>query len=65
MNPKIDIIKEERPFETQIFRGDQILKAPRNAITAPTGGGTQDAEARTAINSIITTLEELGFIKPN
>jgi hypothetical protein len=39
--------------------------AIQSAITAPTGGGTQDAEARTAINSIITALETFGFVTPN
>lgn len=43
----------------------QIVKAPQPAITAPTGGGTVDTEARTAINSIITTLEKLGLVKLN
>ena len=31
-------------------------------VTDPTGGGTQDAEARTAINAIIDRLRELGLI---
>lgn len=35
------------------------------AITAPTGGMTIDSEARTAINSIITELENRGLITPN
>lgn len=43
----------------------QFFKVPLAAITAPTGGGTIDAESRTAINSIITTLENLGFITSN
>lgn len=33
----------------------------QSAITPPTGGGTNDANARTAINSIITTLQNLGL----
>jgi len=37
----------------------------KTAITAPTGGGTQDSEARTAINTIISTLEDLGLINEN
>lgn len=37
----------------------------QSAITAPTGGATQDAEARTAINSIITVLETFGLVGPN
>ena len=30
-------------------------------VADPSGGGTQDAEARTAINSILVTLENFGF----
>lgn len=30
-------------------------------ITNPTGGATQDGEARTAINSIISVLDTFGF----
>ena len=35
------------------------------AITAPTGGATVDAESRTAINSIISTLEAHGLVADN
>lgn len=31
-------------------------------IADPSGGGTQDAEARTAINAILAALETLGFL---
>lgn len=33
----------------------------QNKINDPSGGGTTDAEARSAINSIIDALEALGF----
>jgi hypothetical protein len=39
--------------------------APRAAITAPIGGVTIDTQARTAINSIITALEELKLVAEN
>jgi len=39
--------------------------APLASITAPTGGATQDAEARSAVNTLITRLEDLGLILPN
>lgn len=42
-----------------------ITNAPRSAVTAPIGGATEDAEARTAINSVISRLEELGLITEN
>lgn len=51
-----------------IFHGGQIGffgTAPvsqRAHIANPSGGGTQDAEARTAINSILTALETLGLV---
>lgn len=33
-----------------------------STITDPTGGGTQDAEARTAINALIDRLQDIGII---
>lgn len=39
--------------------------ARQSAITAPTGGATVDAEARTAINLLITRLEAFGLVTPN
>jgi hypothetical protein len=35
------------------------------SVTAPSGGATQDAEARTAINDIISRLEAHGLIADN
>ncbi len=35
--------------------------AKQAAITGPTGGGTIDSQARTAINTIITTLQNFGI----
>jgi hypothetical protein len=52
--------------QTTTFRvGTGSLAARQSAITAPTGGGTVDAEARTAINTIITALETFGLVTPN
>ena len=42
-----------------------LVGARQAAITAPTGGATTDAEARTAINSIITALEAHGLVESN
>ena len=39
--------------------------AQKSAITSPTGGATTDAEARAAIDSIITVLEQFGFVAAN
>lgn len=62
---RIEPIGTAEAVEIPMFRGNQLFKAPQAAITAPTGGATTDAEARTAINSIITTLENLGLVKLN
>ena len=43
------------------FYGATPVDRP-DTITDPTGGGTIDAEARTAINTIIDRLQELGLI---
>lgn len=45
--------------------GDATPTTTKTAITAPTGGATTDAEARTAINSIITVLEQFGLVVAN
>lgn len=42
-----------------------MIGARQSAITAPSGGATTDAEARTAINSIITALEAHGLVESN
>lgn len=42
-----------------------LFSAPLTAVTAPSGGATIDSQARTAINSVITRLEDLGLIDPN
>lgn len=39
--------------------------APLAKVDAPSGGVTQDSEARTALNAVITRLEDLGLIAAN
>lgn len=39
--------------------------APGAAVPSPTGGSTVDAEARAAIDLIITRLEGFGLVVPN
>jgi hypothetical protein len=41
--------------------GTKVLGAQQNAITAPTGGTTEDSESRTAISAIIAVLEAHGL----
>lgn len=60
--------------EREIWRGRASGTAPQFAVLGatpvarqahiadPSGGGTQDAEARTAINSILAALESFGFL---
>lgn len=42
-----------------------LTVTPNDAINAPSGGSTVDSEARTAINAIITELENRNFVKDN
>lgn len=42
---------------------EALVNAPQAAVTPPTGGATQDAEARTAINDIITKLQALNLLR--
>jgi hypothetical protein len=37
--------------------------APQATISDPSGGATQDAEARTAINALIDALQAFGIVK--
>ena len=52
---------------TQMFPEDvsaptELQNAPLTTISDPTGGSTIDAEARTAIDTIIDRLQSLGLI---
>lgn len=51
---------QENPLEPVGFYGVTAVTQPTK-ISDPSGGGTQDAEARTAINAIIDALESLGL----
>lgn len=42
-----------------------LSDAPLTAITSPTGGLTIDSNARTAIDTIITRMEDLGLVAEN
>lgn len=57
------------PFEIDTaFRARFLpsgFRPPLTAVTAPSGGATVDSNARTAINSIITRLEDLGLVEKN
>jgi len=45
-----------------IVGGNAVVGARQSAITNPTGGSTQDAEARTAIGNILSALRSHGLI---
>lgn len=51
--------------DSQRIQLNELEYEKQDAITAPTGGLTIDAEARTAINAIITALENLNLIDEN
>lgn len=58
--------RKEREVKTTALRvGTGAAASRQTAITAPTGGATVDAEARTAINAIITRLEAFGLVTEN
>lgn len=58
--------RSELSLKTTTLRvGTGTAAARQSAITAPTGGATVDAEARTAINTIITRLEAFGLVTEN
>lgn len=42
-----------------------LLSAPFASVSAPTGGVTVDSQARSAINNLITRIEDAGIILPN
>lgn len=44
------------------LQGQYLSQAPQNAVSAPTGGITVDAQARQAINDLISRLQALGFL---
>jgi hypothetical protein len=55
------IIFGTQPTEKMGFWGATPV-VRQSHIANPTGGGTTDAEARTAINSILSALETIGFL---
>lgn len=66
MTKDIHILNPEQIIEPETvkqLRGFDFAKAPQTAITAPTGGATQDTQARTAINDLIDRLIKLGLIQ--
>lgn len=49
-------------FEDLLLLPSALQDAPLASIASPTGGTTQDTEARTAINTVISRLNQLGLI---
>lgn len=56
-----DIFKNPVYFQSKVSFFKSNAVGQQAAITAPTGGATTDAEARTAINSIRTVLSNFGL----
>lgn len=50
---------------TNLGVGAATPTTTKTAITSPTGGGTADTQARAAIDSIITVLEQFGLVAAN
>lgn len=46
-----------------LIGGEQVVGARSAAISAPTAGGTVDAEARTAVGEILATMRAHGLIE--
>lgn len=44
---------------------DDLTIVKKASVSSPTGGATIDSQARAAIDSIITRLEQLGLIEEN
>lgn len=61
---EVDSAFRDRLFDI-ITLPDGFEDAPLASVAAPSGGLTIDAEARTAIDLIITRLEDLGLIADN
>lgn len=50
---------------TNLGVGAATPTTTKTAITSPTGGGTVDSQSRTAIDAIITVLEQFGLVAAN
>ena len=56
-----DVLQWQKDTNAKIGFLGATPNAQLSHVADPSGGGTQDAEARSAINSILTTLETFGF----